>query len=431
MSEHHGMARGSFAGLLALGLWLIVSPPALGYSGTALAWSDLVSGGVLILLGARVVAGGGMWASWAAGLVGVWLLFAPLLFWAPNAAGYLNDTLIGALAIGAAILVPHGMTMPGPDVPAGWSYNPSSWAQRAPVVALALVGFFFARYMAAYQLGHIGSAWDPFFGAGTVRVLDSEVSRAFPVSDAGLGATVYMLEVLMALMGGPRRWRTMPWMVALFGILVVPLGVTSIVLVVLQPLAVGAWCTACLATAVAMLVMIPLTLDEVVAMLQFLAERRRAGAPLWRTFWLGGEAPHATDSTSRESQQRASAASVLGDMVRGVTVPWPLLGSIAIGLWLMFAPDVLGIRGTAADNDHLVGALVITVAAIATAEVTRAARLLNVLFGVWLVAAPWLLSGAAPADRWSDMAAGILLIGLSLPRGAVREHYAGWDRRIR
>ena len=49
---------------------------------------------------------------------------------------------------------------------------------------------------------------------------------------------------------------SMHYLVAFFGFLVVPLGVVSIVLVILQPLAVGAWCTLCLVTAVAMLLMI-------------------------------------------------------------------------------------------------------------------------------------------------------------------------------
>jgi len=37
-----------------------------------------------------------LWAPWTASAVGVWLLFAPLVFWAPTAAAYGNDTLIGA-----------------------------------------------------------------------------------------------------------------------------------------------------------------------------------------------------------------------------------------------------------------------------------------------------------------------------------------------
>ena len=113
--------------------------------------------------------------------------------------------------------------MQGPEVPPGWSYNPSAWPQRAPVIALAFLSFLVARYMAAFQLGYIETAWDPFFGNGTERVLTSDVSKAWPISDAGLGAMTYMIEALMGLMGDQRRWRTMPWMVAGFGFVVVPL----------------------------------------------------------------------------------------------------------------------------------------------------------------------------------------------------------------
>ena len=72
--------------------------------------------------------------------------------------------------------------------------------------------------------------------------LTSDVSRSFPIPDAGLGAVAYMVEFLMGFIGDKRRWRTMPWMVTFFGILVVPLGVVSVTLIILQPLAVGARC---------------------------------------------------------------------------------------------------------------------------------------------------------------------------------------------
>jgi hypothetical protein len=91
----------------------------------------------------------------------------------------------------------------------------------------------------------------------------------------------------MGLMGDQRRWRTMPWMVAGFGFVVIPLGIVSIVLVILQPLAVGAWCSLCLFTAGAMLLMIPLSLDEIVAMVQLIRRQKRAGASAWHVFWMG------------------------------------------------------------------------------------------------------------------------------------------------
>jgi hypothetical protein len=218
----------------------------------------------------------------------------------------------------------------------------------------------------------------------------------------------------------------MPWMVTFFGILVVPLGVVSITLIILQPLAVGAWCTPCLIAAAAMLVMIPLTLDEVVAMCQFLVQARREGQPFWRTFWLGGTLRDLPVTGSVRPDVVSATA-----MVWGVALPWNLLVSVGLGVWLMLTPSVLGITGAAAHSDHLVGALIVTTAVIAKADVGRAARFLNILFGAWVFAAPWLLAGATSASTWSNAIAGALVILLSVPRGPVGERYGTWERFIR
>lgn len=116
----------------------------------------------------------------------------------------------------------------------------------------------------------------------------------------------------------------------------------------------------------------------------------------------------------------------------GVTVPWTLLASSLVGLWLMFSPAVFGTAPPMADSDHLVGALIITTAVIAMAEVARPLRFLNVLFGAWLVLAPWLLSGiSSPLATLNSVIAGLLVAALSLPRGRrSEEHYASWDRYV-
>jgi hypothetical protein len=76
--------------------------------------------------------------------------------------------------------------------------------------------------------------------------------------------------------------------------------------------------------------------------------------------------------------------------------------------------------------------MIITVAVIAMAEVVRPLRFLNVLFGLWLIAAPWLLSDAAnQAAVWNDVVVGLLVAGLNLPRGRrSNEHYGSWDRHV-
>jgi hypothetical protein len=99
---------------------------------------------------------------------------------------------------------------------------------------------------------------------------------------------------------------------------------------------------------------------------------------------------------------------------------------------MMISPDVFGlsIEAPAADSSHLVGALVVTVAVIALAEVVRAGRWLYAFMGLWLIASPFFLSGGDAAHTWSSVPAGAVLIGLSIPRGKVGERYGGWDGRI-
>jgi hypothetical protein len=421
---------------VALGAWLVTCPSLWEYGSPGLVWSDLASGAMLIVFGTL-----SLWlrfdlARWGICAAGCWLLMAPLVFWAPTAATYHNDTLVGALAITFSVLIPllpgkahHGVMLhSGPEIPPGWNYNPASWWQRGPIIALAFVGFLISRYLAAYQLGHIPHVWDPIFPDGTRRVLESDVSRAWPVSDAGLGAVSYLLEFLAGFMGRTNRWRTMPWMVALFGFLVVPLGVTSIVLITLQPLAVGAWCFLCLVTAASMLIMISPALDEVIATVQFLAISRREGQPLWRTFWLGGTLAGVSDDAAQHDR-RTVRVEILSAFDWDA-IPWNIVASAALGGWIMLAPWAFGTGGAAADSDHVTGALVVTVSVIAIGQIARTVRLFNLLLGAWLMAAPWLLAGVTPAAKWNDIAVGALLIALALPRGPVRERFAGWNRYI-
>jgi hypothetical protein len=455
---------------ITLGVWLIASPPTLGYNSAAMMWNDIISGVLIIALTTAALVGGPRldMLRWGVCFVGMWLLFAPLVLWTPDAAAYANDNLVGALVIAFSVLIPmmpgrahhQAMMLPGPVNPPGWSYNPSDWVQRGPIIAMAFVGFFLSRYLAAYQLGHVAQPshpWDPFFGNGTRRVLESDVSKMWPISDAGLGAVSYMLEALSGFMGGVTRWRTMPWMVVMFGVLVIPLGIVSIVLVVLQPVAVGAWCTLCLITAGAMLIMIAPAIDEVVAMCQFLIAAKREGQPLWRVFWVGGtlqgdrcqvtgDRDKATGNDAATNDSESHEQRALTPDTRHLTptrlltaldlnnVPWNMLLSAALGVWLMFAPSVLGVEGgpgmDAADSDHLLGALVVTFSVIAFGEVARPIRLLNIPLGLMLALAPWIVAGDTALSRWNDVAVGMALIALSLRRGRIEERFGAWNRYL-
>jgi uncharacterized membrane protein len=184
-----------------------------------------------------------------------------------------------------------------------WKHNPSSWSQRIPICILAGVAFLIAAYMALYQWRLVGSVWDPVFGEQTRHVLDSEVSeqmrRWFRIPDAGLGALAYLGDLIFGLAGSTRRWQYRPWLVLLFGLDVIPLGIVSAVLVVMQGTVVGAWCFLCLVTAVISLILVGLAYYEVWSTLLYLKRvwrKTRSRRTLWNVFW--GRASRDADSVA-------------------------------------------------------------------------------------------------------------------------------------
>lgn len=420
---------------MSMGTWLMTSPPILGYQDQAMVVNDLVSGGVVFLLAVLSLSRTMAWARFANAAVGLWLLFAPLVFWTPSAAAYLNDTLVGSLVIGFAVLarpmpgIGLMASMTGPDIPPGWDYSPSSWTQRIPIIFLAFIGLYVSRYLAAYQLGHIGSAWDPYFGNGTETIITSDVSKAWPVPDAGLGAVTYVLEILTGIIGGRNRWRTMPWLVILFGVMIVPLGAVSIFFIIIQPILIGTWCTLCLFAAVAMLIQIPYSVDELVATGQFLAERRRKGKSIILAL-MRGDTLEGGSKMEPESFEGSFWAIIKDMLGGGVSLPWSLVLSTAIGVWLMCTRLIFTTQGEQANSDHLIGALVITISITAMGETARPARFINVLLAIPLIAAPWMLDGGSLGADWSGVIAGLLLILLSIPRGKIENHYGSWSRYL-
>lgn len=170
-------------------------------------------------------------------------------------------------------------------LPPGWDYNPSSWPQRIPIVIIAMIGVGIATYLGLYQLRVIDSVWEPFFGDGSKKILNSKTSKILPVPDAILGAFSYLVDALAGVIGGTRRWKTMPWIVIVFGLAIGPLGLVSLLLVVLQPVLYQSWCTLCLTSALISVVMIGPAIDEMLASLQFMQRAKRSGHSLWKVFW--------------------------------------------------------------------------------------------------------------------------------------------------
>lgn len=434
--QYHRSYLWAYYLVIVIGLWLMTGTQPMGYESKQMIISDVISGFLLVVFGFLSLNPHRFWSMWAAGFVGGWLCMAPLIFSADTAVAYTHGTFMGTMVMLLVLVIPNipgikTIRKDGPNVPVGWSYNPSAWSERIPVAILGWLGFFTARYLTGYQLEYSQDIWDPFFGDGTKQILTSNVSESFPVSDAGLGAFAYILDVITGLAGRTARWRTMPWIVLIFGFLVIPLGIVSLTLVILQPVVVDAWCTACLLSALITVGMIPFTFDEVLASVQFMRKKKKQGHSLWRTFWFGGTI-EGSESVKYDKAGNEQIKDLMKSLWSDLKLrPWNLIVSLAVGLWFMISPGLLDFNGKLADSNHLVGALIISMSIIAMSEVVRSLRFINTLFGAWLIASVWIFSNPGSTVLWSQIVAGILLIALSFPKGIINDEHGGFNKYIK
>lgn len=446
--RHHALIQRELRGSrwahltnMALGTWILTQPMLIGVMEPALRAAEVVLGSALIPFALLSLSWRAQWARWICAAIGAAIMAAPFLFSTANAAAYLSDTLVGALIVGLSVGVKPDVgptplaRLRGPTTPPGWTYNPSGWLQRLPIVALALVGLYVSRYLAAYQLGHVPNVWDPFFPGspqdprnGTEEIVTSSVSQAWPVSDAAVGGYTYALEILTGVIGSTQRWRTMPWLVVLFGLMIAPLGIVSIFFIVIQPILIGTWSTLALLAAAAVLVQIPYSLDELVASLQFVRRRVRAGHD-WLRVLLFGDTDDAPSQPATSELDRAPGVLLKEMATGGVNLPWNLAAAGLVALSLLFTRLTIDADGWLAHSHHLIGSLVLTVIAIAAAEVTRAARYLCVPLGAALCAVPFIFEANATQSAVS-VACGAAIAMLALRRGSIRARYGTWDRLI-
>jgi uncharacterized membrane protein len=167
------------------------------------------------------------------------------------------------------------------DAPPGWDENPTAWPKRRRIAVLAFAGLCVSTYLTLYQLDVISTVWDPFFAHGSVAVL----GWTHPFPDAALGVLAYAAELALSFIGGPDRWRTLPWTVIAFGAVILAGAMTSVALVIIQPVAVGDWCSLCLSSTALSLVIFWLGVGEPLAGLQHLARVRSTGGSVWRALW--------------------------------------------------------------------------------------------------------------------------------------------------
>jgi uncharacterized membrane protein len=171
--------------------------------------------------------------------------------------------------------------MMGEERPSGCGENPTRWSRRIPVIALAFAGLCLSVYLTLFQINVLSGVWDPFFRS-------EEVLEYLGLPDAALGALAYGTEIVLSLIGGRQKWRTMPWTVLAFGIVILTGALVSLLLILMQTFLLGAWCTLCLASAAISFAIFILGYGEPLAGLRYLAGVRDSGGSTWCALWGWG-----------------------------------------------------------------------------------------------------------------------------------------------
>lgn len=110
---------------------------------------------------------------------------------------------------------------------------------------------------------------------------------------------------------------------------------------------------------------------------------------------------------------------------------WARLINVALGIWLMAAPAVLGYSGAAANNDRIAGPIIAAFAFVAIWEILRDLRRINMIAGPWLVLAPLVMSYPTAAAV-NSVCVGILVTCFAFIRGSVPSRFGGgWIALLR
>jgi hypothetical protein len=106
------------------------------------------------------------------------------------------------------------------------------------------------------------------------------------------------------------------------------------------------------------------------------------------------------------------------------------LVAVVAGIWLMFAPAVLGYDGVAADNDRIFGPIGAAFAFVAIWEVLRPQRWFTLPVGLWLVAAPPVLGYDDTGAIVSSIVAGLVMAVSAFLGGDVTASFGGGWRSV-
>lgn len=104
--------------------------------------------------------------------------------------------------------------------------------------------------------------------------------------------------------------------------------------------------------------------------------------------------------------------------------------NLALGIWLMAAPELVGYSGPLRTNHLIVGPVIASIAVIGMWEIARELRWVNLALGVWLVISSLLLPDAGGTAV--GVITGGFITAFSLVKGKIKRRVGGgWSMLFR
>ncbi|HEV8541485.1 MAG TPA: SPW repeat protein [Verrucomicrobiae bacterium] len=108
---------------------------------------------------------------------------------------------------------------------------------------------------------------------------------------------------------------------------------------------------------------------------------------------------------------------------------WPHIVNAVFGIWLMAAPNRLDLSQFPTQNERLLGPIVAALGVASIFEATRELRWLLCGIGIWLIFAPFVLGYAnnEPLAARNEILCGGAIALVAIFRGRIRQrHGGGW-----
>lgn len=95
--------------------------------------------------------------------------------------------------------------------------------------------------------------------------------------------------------------------------------------------------------------------------------------------------------------------------------------NVLAGIWLIIAPFILQYNSTGNKWQEIIFGIIIAILGLVRLAAPNVSwpSWINLLIGIWMIIAPWTISNTTIGARWNEVVVGIIVAGLAWTSGAI------------